>query len=116
MDDIFTSLNGTISIMANITQTIMINTITSTLSSEQLDDLEYMSHLFCNDHGNYLNQTCDCDLAFFGQWCSEPGINQWSHGWTAFQVLLGMFYIILSLLTFYNLKKNIEKNTVGFGK
>jgi len=65
----------------------------------------------CGEHGIYVNDTkkCDCDICYFGDFCSIKGIDIWGQGWQAFQYITFFFYIIVTLISWLQFYKNVRK-------
>lgn len=57
----------------------------------------------CNDHGNCIDDSCDCDLGWFGDNCETSGIEEWGEIWTAYRVVFSAIYGILLIGTLISL-------------
>ena len=65
----------------------------------------------CGDHGIYVKETnmCDCDVCFFGNFCTEKGKDMWGQGWLAFQYITFCLYLIITIITWCQFYKNVKK-------
>lgn len=62
---------------------------------------EILSLLFCNDRGNYIlnSHLCQCDIAMFGEFCQEKGVEKWK-GFLVFQKVIGGIFFGVFFLIF----------------
>jgi hypothetical protein len=111
-------MKNLLSSIGEIIDPISMNLIFESLTSSEKSDLEHLSQLFCNDQGTFLlsKKKCDCDIAYFGSHCQTAGRKFWGGGWTAFQVLMILFFIIFSIVTWQNFRKNWKGEYGSFCK
>jgi hypothetical protein len=111
MTDFFTYVAG-------IMDPILTEQVLTNLTKSEKSDLQFLSNLFCNDQGNYVPSlnVCYCDLGFYGLHCQTAGISYWTEGWTALQIFITFFYIILTIMAWKNLRKNWKMEYGGFCK
>lgn len=108
----YTLLNvftNTLESIVNVADPMVMEYIKNNLNQSDLQKRDELANLFCSNHGYYLveESKCDCDIGFFGKHCSIPGKYYWGEGWTAFQALFTIFYIILAALTWISLYRNL---------
>ena len=92
--------------------------VLSNLTKTEKSDLQFLSDLFCNDQGNYIPSLnlCHCDMGFFGLHCQMPGRSYWNEGWTALQIFVTFFYVILTIMAWRILRRNWKMEYGGFCK
>jgi hypothetical protein len=93
------------------------NQTLSKMSFTDKNDPEILSGQFCFGNG-YFNEylSCECDIAFFGQWCEESEISYWGKGWTTLQIIFSFSYIILTYHSWNYLTKCLNNEHGGFCK
>jgi hypothetical protein len=119
--NLITNMTSLITTIMNSIEPTSNSLFIKNISEKDLRDIEYMSEVFCNDHGVFKLDSnkvpsCDCDIGFFTTHCSVPGAQYWGQGWTAIQVLLGIFYVVLAALTWYYLHYYMKSEFGSFWK
>ena len=115
--DIISTLTSTLTNLQKILDLNLNEKILQSLPDSELTQTEKLSELFCNNNGNYVSVSkCDCDIAYFGSRCNVPGLVYWGKGWTAFQVLFTIFYVLMGIFTWYHLYKYLSLEYGGFWK
>jgi len=111
-------MKNLISYIVEITDPVSTNFIFSNMNLNQKSDILYLSEVFCNDQGTFYDSkmTCDCDIAYFGPHCQDPGRKFWGGGWTALQVIMSLFFVIFSITTWKNFRKNWKGEYGSFCK
>jgi hypothetical protein len=111
-------IKSTIVLIGTKLDSIVFNLKLEQINKIQQSDVVYMSKIFCNDNGDYniKEKKCDCDVAFFGIHCNESGLKYWNSGWTSFQVIIAIFYIVLAILTCYSLHLYLKEEYGSFWK
>ena len=111
-------MKNLISYIVEITDPVSTKLILSNMNLNQKSDILYLSEVFCNDQGTFLDSKmiCDCDIAYFGSHCQVPGRKFWGGGWTALQVIMTLFFVIFSIATWKNFRKNWKGEYGSFCK
>jgi len=63
----------------------------------------------CNDRGLCIDESCNCDVGWFGDTCDESLRNGYENSLDSYIVIFMISYIILFLYVFGNLVKKLKK-------